>query len=287
MKIRRPLGYFFIAAAVVGFILCIAGLFEIWRYRPIVTQSVVDTLALFDQALIATQDGLTIVEQMVKTSTVDITSLQATILALAQTLQDTNPMLDSLTRLTSKDFPAAIQATQTSLASAQSSALLIDNTLGALTSIPFLPLSVYKPAVPLNIALADISTSLDPLAPALATIASSLADGKTNLAEVETELKRIAATTQEIGSELSSSQAVIDQYQTVTAQLVERVQSAQLAAAGWITTAAWILSLGLAWLMIAQLGLCAQGYDMLQDRAQKTQESDTPISPTHGPSLLG
>jgi hypothetical protein len=284
LKIRRPLGYFFITAAAVGFILCIAGLFEIWRYRPVVTQTVVDTLALFDQALNATQDGLTIVGQLVQTSTVDVASLQTTIQALAQTIHDTNPMLDSLARLTSKDFPAAIQATQTSLASAQSSALLIDNTLGALTNIPFLPMTAYKPAVPLHTALADISTSLDPLTPAMATISASLVDGKTNMAGVETELKRIADTTKEIGSALTDSQAVIRQYKTVTSQLKERVQAAQLSAANWITITAWILSLGLAWLMIAQLGLCAQGYDMLQVPLMKTESNATSNNPTPDPS---
>ena len=194
MNLRRPIGFLLILAAAVAFIFSVVGLIEIWRYQPVVTQKVVDTLALFDQALITTQDGLTIVAQVVQTTTDDVASLQTTTRALAQTLHETNPTLESLTSLTSKDFPAAVEATQTSLASAQSSALLIDNVLATLTSIPFLPVDAYKPDVPLHTALAQVSTSLDSLTPALATITSSLVGGKTNLGVVEVELNKISDT---------------------------------------------------------------------------------------------
>jgi hypothetical protein len=201
----------------------------------------------------------------VQTTTVDAASLQTTIQALAQTIHATNPMLDSLTSLTNKDFPAAVDATQTSLASAQSSALLIDNVLAALTSIPLLPVTPYKPDVPLHTALAQVSTNLNSLKPALVTINSSLVDGKTNLGVVEDELNKMSETTKGIGIALGNAQTIIDQYQTVTMALKVRVEAAQQIASVWITTITWILSLFLGWLLIAQLGLCAQGLEMVRD----------------------
>jgi hypothetical protein len=266
--IRRLVGILFIIAAVAGIIFSVVGLIEIWRYRPVVTQTVMDNLALYDQTLITTQQGLTIVGQVVQTTTVDVASLQMTTQALAKAIHDTNPMLDSLTRLTGKDFPAAIGATQTSLASAQSSALLIDNVLAALTSIPFSPVGAYKPDVPLHTALAQVSTSLDALTPSLATINTSLADGKTNLSVVELELNNISDTTKGISDTLGSAQTVIDQYQTVTAQLKLRVEATQLAAPAWMTTATWVLTFVLGWLLIAQLGLAVQGLGMLRGRRE-------------------
>ena len=268
MIVRRLLGILLIIAAAAGLIFSIVGLFEIWRYRSAVTQTVIDTLALFDQTLKTTQDGLIIVGQVLQTTTVDVASLQTTTQALAQTIHDTNPMLDSLTGLTSKDFPAAVDAAQTSLTSAQSSALLIDNALATITSIPFLPVPAYKPEVSLHSALANISTSLDSLTPALAIITSSLVDGKTNLSSVEVELNKISETTKGISSALGSAQKNIDQYKTVTTQLKARVETAQLTAPSWITAIAWILSFVLGWLLIAQLAMCAQGLDMLRSRPE-------------------
>lgn len=264
MKLRRLFGLLLIMAAAAGFIFSVVGLFEIWRYRPVVTQKVIDTLALFDQALNTTQDGLTIVGQVVQTTTVDIASLQTTTQALAQAIHDTNPMLDSLTSLTSIDFPAAVAATQTSLASAQSSALLIDNVLATLTSIPFLSVAAYKPDVPLHTALAQVSTSLNSLTPALATINSSLVDGKTNLGVIELELNKISETTKGMSTALGSAQIVIDQYKTVTTQFKEQIEAMQRLAPGWLTTITWILTFILGWLLIAQVGLGTQGLDMLR-----------------------
>jgi hypothetical protein len=266
--LRRLIGFVFILAAVAGIIFSVYGLVQVWRYRPVVTTTVTDNLALFDQTLNTTQQGLTIVSQVVQTTTVDIASLQTTTQALAQAIHDTNPMLASLTSLTGKDFPAAITATRASLASAQGSALLIDNVLAALTSIPFSPVAAYQPAVPLHTALSQVAASLDALTPSLATINASLANGQTSLSVVEVELNNVSATTKGISDTLGSAQTVIDRYQAATAQLKLSVEATQVAAPGWLTTTAWVLTFVLGWLLVAQLGLAAQGLDMLRARRE-------------------
>jgi hypothetical protein len=268
MILRRIIGILLVLAAVAGIIFSLIGLIEIWRYRPVVTKTVIDNLALGDQALSTTQDVLTLVGQVVQTTSSDVASLQATTQALAQAIHDTNPMLDSLVSLTNKDFPAAVSATQTSLASAQSSALLIDNVLAALTIVPFSPVAAYKPDVPLHTALAQVSTSLDPLISSLATINTSLTDGKTNLGVMEGELTKISETTQEISDTLDSAQTVIDQYKAVTAQVKASVETAQRGANTWMMAITWILSFVLGWLLIAQLGLGMQGLDILRGRRE-------------------
>jgi hypothetical protein len=273
MDLKRVFGLLLVITAATALIFSVVGLFEIWSYRPGVTQTVNDTLASMDQALTTTQDGLTVVSQVVQTTTADAASLQRVIEALAQTIHDTNPMLDSLSNLTSQDFPAAIDATQTSLASAQGSALLIDNVLTAITSLPLLPTSAYKPDVPLHTALAQVSTSLNSLKPALVTINTSLVDGKTSLGVVEGELAKMSDTLKGIGVTLGSAQTIISQYQTTTAQLKQRVEATQVVASGWITTITWILTFLLVWLLIAQLGLGAQGLDLLRARPLAKEDS--------------
>ena len=266
MFLRRMIGILFVIAAVAGIIFSLVGLVETWRYRPAVTKIVSDNLALVDQALSTTQDVLTIIDQALQTTSVDVVSLQSTTQALAQAIHTANPMLDSLISLTNKTIPAAVSATQTSLASAQSSALLIDNVLATLTSLPFSPVAAYKPDVPLHTALGQVSTSLDTLIPSLATINTSLADGQTNLGVVEGELTKISATTQGITSTLANGQAVIDQYKAVTTQLKVNVETAQYAAQTWILAITWVISLVFGWLLVAQLGLGLQGLDFIRGR---------------------
>jgi hypothetical protein len=206
---------------------------------------------------------------VVQTATIDVVSLQATTKALSLTIHDTKPMLDSLISLTSNDFPAAVSTAQTSLASAQSSALLVDNVLAALTSIPFSPVAAYKPDIPLHTALGQVSTSLNILIPSLATINTSLTEGKINLSTVETELTAISENTQVINSSLANAQSVIDQYKVVITQLKATVEAAQLGAQIWIRTITWIVSFVIFWLLITQLGLGLYGLDLVRGRPQK------------------
>jgi hypothetical protein len=275
MILRKMVGILLVVAALAGIIFSLAGLDGIWRYRPMLTKTVTNNLALVDQALGTTQDVLNIVGQVVQTSTGEVVSLQATTRSLAQTIQDTQPMLDSLVSLTSKDFPAAVNATQTSLASAQSSALLIDNVMASLSSLPFLSLNAYQPEVPLHTALGQVSTSLDALKPALDTIHTSLAEGRTNLGIMQVELTKITSATQGINSSLAGAQGVIDQYKAQTTQLKARVENAQIHAPGWIRAGTWILSFIFVWLLIAQLGLASQGLEMLRGRVVAQPISDS------------
>jgi chromosome segregation ATPase len=126
----------------------------------------------------------------------------------------------------------------------------------------------YQPEVPLHTALAQVSTSLNSLIPALATIHTSLTAGKTSLVIIEKELSKINATTVEMSSALGSAQKVIGEYQAVTSQLKDRLEAAQRAVSDWLMTIAWVLSFVLGWLLFAQLGLFTQGYYMLQERSQ-------------------
>jgi len=264
MFLKRIVGTLLIIGAFTGIIFSLIGVVEVWRFRPLVTKTVVENLALFDQTLTTTQDALTIVGKVVQTTTNDVTTLQASSTALAQTIQDTSPSLDSLISLTGKDFPASIKATQTSLASAQGSALVVDNVLAALTSIPFSPVATYAPAVPLHTALSQVSASLNPLVTALATINTSLVNDKTNIGALQTGLTQILGTTQGMNSSLTNAQTVIDQYIATTTQLKANVETAHRDAPTWITALAGILSLVLGWLVIAQLGLGLQGFELMR-----------------------
>jgi hypothetical protein len=266
MNPRRLFGLLFVIAALAGIIFSIFGLVEVWRVKPMLTQSVGANLALLDQTLGTTEDGLTLVGQMVQTITTDVGSLHTTTLALAQAIHATNPMLDSLSTLAGKTLPDSISATKTSLASAQGSALLIDNVLSTLTSIPFSPVAPYKPAVPLHTALAQVSTSLDEIPPSLTTINTSLITGKANLGQMEDALANISATDIEISDNLNSAQNVIDQYKKITIQAKTNVEAAQLNAPNWIIGIAWGSTFFLVWLLISQLGLCIQGLELLGGR---------------------
>jgi chromosome segregation ATPase len=259
---RKLTGILLCGAAAAGMIFSLLGLVQVWRYQPRVTADVNEILASLDQALNATQDGLVIVDQMLDSATENVTALQSGMEALAQGIHDSGPMLDSLASLTGEELPDALQATQTSLASAQKSAKLIDDTLGTLSKIPLLPIKSYQPDVPLATALGQVSDSLEALPESLATIESSLNDNQANLADMEAELDKVSKSIEGIDENLSAARDVVGQYQKATTRLKQRTEAAQESAPGRIRAAAWVLSFLLVWFLIAQLGLWVQGLDM-------------------------
>jgi hypothetical protein len=275
MAVKKFIGYLLILAAAGGIIFSLAGLVFIWSYKPVLTRSVKENLALVDQSLGSTQEVLTIVDNMVQAPSIDIASLQTTVESVAKTMQDVDPALETLIQLTSQDFPNAITSTKSSLAAAQGSALLIDNVLTALTSIPLLTVTPYQPDVPLHIALANVSSSMDTLLSSMSGITTSLSDARENLANMDEGITSILDTTQTIVDTLDSAKEIISQYQTLLTELTTKVETAQINAPTWITAAAVILSFLFLWLLIAQLGLGLQGIDLLRAHKQYNREKLT------------
>ncbi len=254
-------------------VLC--GLGATWFYQPRITKAIETNLSLTDQSLNYTESILATVNQVVESTKTDVTSLQETTSTMAAAIKDANPMLDTLIKLTGKDLPTTIDTTQSSLASAESTALLIDNVLGALTKVPFSPIAPYKPAIPLHTALANVSSSLNSLKPSLQEINTSIATGKTNMDTVGEQLSSIAASTQGINDSLNSAQADVSGYQTAINQLKDNVEKAQRTAPRTILIASWIITLLLVWILITQAGLGILGLSILQERkvVEDLQES--------------
>jgi hypothetical protein len=264
MSLRRLSGVLLIIFAGTGIFLCILGLVFGWIYEPKLTTTIVDNLTLIDQSLTSTEVVLTTVEKMVQITSLDVASLQTTTKALSIGIHDANPMFDSLIQLTGKDLPEAIGTTQASLDSAQSSALIIDNTLSAVTRLPYFPLPPYKPAVPLHTALENVSTSLNTIKPSLLKINTSLSGGKSDLQIVDSELTKIIESTQKIAGSLGDAETVINNYKRSISQLRVNMHGMESAIPRWILICAWMLTFLLIWLILGQVGLALHGYEILK-----------------------
>ena len=165
---RRLVGLAMLLVALPSLFLTIYVLVQVWNMRQPVTNNLVSGVDLAAAMLDSASDGLVSIRLSLDTTTENIALLETTSQSMTQSLRDTGPLMSSLTTLTGKDLPSVITSTQRSLDSAESSALLVDDVLGALTRIPFLPVKPYQPQVPLHTAIEQVSTSLDSLSPSLA-----------------------------------------------------------------------------------------------------------------------
>ncbi|MCE1253655.1 MAG: hypothetical protein LWX83_08925, partial [Anaerolineae bacterium] len=245
-----------------GMLFCMAGLYLVWFYSPVVTKTVLENLDVFLQSVTTTEAGLTAVQESILTIQDDALALKRVTGVLSQGILDSEPILDSFSQLTGEDLPDTIHATQNSLAAAEKSAKLMDDMMTSLASIPFSPVKAYKPEIPLHTALGQISQNLDDIPDSLKTINLSLKDSRKNFDAMQTELDQLAGSMDTINKNLSNAGEVINQYHQSTLLLKERITTARNSAAGVIQNLVWFLTFLLVWFFIIQWGVLLYALDM-------------------------
>jgi uncharacterized phage infection (PIP) family protein YhgE len=259
---RRITGSIMIIAAIVSLLVSAIFLVGIWRLRQPVTARLVEFLDLLYSTTATMSDSLSLVENTVTSLTDASDTISQSSLAIADTIEGAGNMSDSFARLLGDELTTTITDTQTAILSAQASAVVIDNILSGLASIPLLGFD-YNPPVPLNQALGNISDTLSPIPTSLEQIQGDLESTSTNLLELQEDLQLINLNLRNIVITLTEAQAVIDEYQQEIDALKTRLEHSRIAAPDWILTAAWVLTCVIAWLSISQLGLLLQGFDIL------------------------
>ena len=259
--ITRPISLLLMIFASVFLLFDLYGLVQVWRLRPEVTTSLLTGLDTIDSTLKTTSAGLVTLDSALDNAKNMVNTLDNTTQALAGTLRDTRLMVAPITTLFSLDLPNTISSTQTSLASAQSSALLIDNIMTALTNIPLLSLGQYKPSIPLNVALGEVSSSLDNLSPSFSTIERSLKKTDLDLISLQVEITVIGDDIAQFKQNLVDAQEIVTQYQLLVESFQKQSETAHKVIPGWVNIATWVVTMILIWLGVTQVSVFLQGWE--------------------------
>jgi len=261
--LTRVLGLVLIVGGLSGLVFCIAALVVIAHTSEQITAGVMARVELVSRALDTTADGLSLADASLKKAQGTFSLMITATHSLAQSIGDNKPLVDSFATLASEDLPATITATQTSLAAAQASAKLVDDTLSLLSALPFAQVLHYAPPVPLHTSLAEISHNLDGLSASFQKMQAGLHTTSGNLERVATDITNLADKMEEIASSLTDARGVISRYQEVVISLQADLLRLHTGLPGWLRLARWGISLVLVWLGIAQLGLLVQGLELI------------------------
>ena len=131
----------------------------------------------------------------------------------------------------------------------------------ALTKIPLLSLGQYQPSIPLNVALGEVSRSLDNLSPSFNTIESSLKKTDLDLISLQVEITVIGDDIAQFKQNLADAQEIVTQYQLLVESFQKQSETAHKVIPGWITTAAWGVTMILVWLGVTQVSVFLQGWE--------------------------
>lgn len=277
------IGILLVIAALAGLVICVGGIYGVWQIRAVMVENLENTLGLLEDTIKATGNALNVADDSLGAATSSVDALATTIRTTGRSVKDTLPMIEALTKLTSEDLPTTIETTQEALYSAQSSAQVIDSTLGLLSTIPLLPLPTYDPQVPLGESLGSVAKSLDPLPDSLIGMKTSLELAQGNLSEVGGQFDTIANNVSKINASLTESKNVIAQYQGVVSTLEQQIAQTKASLPALVDIGAWVFTIVLVWLGLTQVGLMMQGFEMIGMGVVK-EEKDKPTPPEASPS---
>ncbi len=263
--VKRTIGTILILLAAVSLLFSLYAVIQVHRLQEPVREGVVEGIDSLDSALDTLGEALNLLKDVLINTTSLLNSAKTTAVNIAQSIHDTGLMADNLVTLTRDDLPLTIANTQTSLASAQSTATIIDGVLEGLAKIPLLGLD-YRPDVPLSTALGQVSTSLDPLYTSLQDVSDDLETTSTDLQAVETEIIQISLDIGDTLKNLSSAQELIISYLEQITVLQIKLDKARQNAPGIIESAAWICTLLLLGLAVAQAGTLVHGLEMVMEK---------------------
>lgn len=156
------LGLLLIVTALAGIAISASGIVILWQVERSIKAGANETLTLLATTLQTTSDGLAVAARSLTQTDSALISLTTAIETAGDSVDETLPLIDTLTNVTTREIPRTITTSQQALRSAQASAQIIDTTLATLTSLPLINVRGYDSSRPLSRSLADLARSFDP-----------------------------------------------------------------------------------------------------------------------------
>ncbi len=273
--LRKIYAILIVCLTALGILLSLFFVFETWHFRPPVTRTLQNGLDQFSSMLQVSDDGLLVIDQVVKNVYTSTVYLDQATLAFSSTVGSVSQFMDSAGTFVGDNLLTTITNTQTALGSAQASASVIDNILSTLSHVPLIGIT-YNPTVPLNTALGQVSSSLDPLQSTLKTFKSDLDSTRSNMQQFSSQITALNKNILSIQENLNKAQSTIDKYRTQIAAMRSWLADAKTNLPRWMTALALAITLFIALLIFVQIALMLQA--MTQVSAPRPGQN-TPASP--------
>ncbi len=261
----RITGVVLIAAAVLGVVLSISGLVFLWRIEPVAADTIVESVDLLDRTLTVTADLLVTTTTTLESMETNITLVSTSLEDVSITMKSTSETADHVSVVIGEDLSDIITDTQEALGTMQTSAKLIDDTLRVISAIPFVG-AQYRPEVPMQDAISNVSESLSSIPDELKIMQTSLEETSTNFEILESDVSQMAVQVAEIETQITSAKRAADEYSEIISESQSKIKVVRTRIHNWVRTFVWGGTGLMIWLLIAQIGLFTQGLDLLRQR---------------------
>lgn len=256
-KTTRLTGIILLISSVWGLGLSFFGLYGLWYIKPSLVANISDVLALAVKTM-------EVIDGMIQTTSESLTDAGYELVLMQKILQDTGDTIglstatvDGIAKLLGEKMPQFINETQQALEGTQTTARLIDDTLGTFVSIPFIGPYLgqrYKPEIPLSESIAKVNQSLDPLTSSFKTIQSDMNSASAGIETVRSDILVMAMQIEKLKSSLEDAKNKVDQYHLISTDLQDRLNQLVMILPGFIDKIAFGITFVLFWFGVSQFG---------------------------------
>jgi uncharacterized protein YukE len=296
--LRRILGILVMIAGVLGLVLSLAGLIAVWMVKPTLAGFVDSTLLTVNNSITTSQQAMEITGQALGATVDSVDALSEMLGTTATTLEDTKPVLGQLNTVIGERLPATLESATTSLSAAQQAAGVMESSIRSLNSfravlsgVPMFgafvegPAEPYNPEVPMAVSLGQVAANLEDLPAMFQDMAANMDRADNNLDSIQGNLTTMSTSVGMISSSLSEYQAMIAQSQSSMENLRSMLTSIQANLNNILNTIAIVVSLFLLWLLVAQVVILTQGWELYQGTAGRMEggvveplEAEAPVA---------
>ncbi len=190
----------------------------------------------FTQETARLADSLRQVGSVLASGVSTLASTEATLQNIEASIEDTGSLIDSTASLIGDQAPKVIDDTRAALLSAEEGARAVDQVLRGLAKLNFLTGITYDPAQPLDEAVADVASSLEPLPDDLRRVGDGLSQAHSSFDEVNLSLSIAGDELNGFSEELMGKNELLTDLATDLDSLSEGVADAR----GSIGSVIWI-----------------------------------------------
>lgn len=275
-RLNKTLALLMVVVTSLGLLLSIFILIQLWRSRQSVSDRLQSGINQTTSFLLTTSDGLDVIGQVVNNVYSSTLVVDGSINTLVLSIEDTGEVIDLSGTFLGEELITTITNTQTALSTAQASAVVIDNIMSALSKVPLIGIK-YDPSLPLNLALAQVAESLEPIKSSLKDFRTDLETTNENMQVFSTQLDLLDRNIIAINKNLNSSKTVIDEYQLQIRGIISSINQVKTTLPKGITTIYWGITIIIFWMVFIQISLLLQGIYTLRTIPNGRSTSDGQI----------
>lgn len=264
--LERIIGVVLTLVAGIGLIVNIAALVFLPGLEATIQAQLANTVTVLNSTLVTTTQGMDVVTLSLDNAQDTLGAVEGTTRSVGVTLADTIPAVGAVSDLAENSLPDTIAGTREAMQVAADSAAGIDVVLAALADVNILGAGLgitYDPETSLAASLNRVNESLEPLESSFDEIATSLSTAEGNLQEVNVQITGVADSLAQFDSTVDQAKDVTAQYKNVIVQQQQVLQTVETQVLPGVRYGLWAIMALLGWLAVAQLGLLAQGLEMI------------------------